>query len=283
MATLTTNVTDAGSSAPSTLYVTVNIDGIDVVSHHVVYLPPFEIKQGHAGVLPVADTTVSPISFDSDLLTNSSVRVSITGDDAWKPQHLLLIGRNIRSNLAIPLAGELDNPTWLSTDSGDASSFTAVPTIPLRLVGRGDDSTLIQGVLLLLVTSNEDDAGTDSLIELEIKVGQNVVFQRSYPLGGGDTPQDDLEQNAHNWYFQTPQVPFTRGDVRSNGEIKLRILGDDAWLPRQVFVYGFDTIGFPRPTAIVPLASIPNWDMGWMSTVGSEGSTSVFLPLSSEF
>ena len=51
----------------------------------------------------------------------------------------------------------------------------------------------------------------------------------------------------------------------SNGGIKLRINGDDAWLPDSIFVYGFDTAE-GRPSEIVPLVSIPDWTEGIMST-----------------
>ena len=59
---------------------------------------------------------------------------------------------------------------------------------------------------------------------------------------------------------------------------RLRILGTDAWLPKTVFVFGLDTPS-GRPNDVVTLASVPEWELGWLSTDPSEGSASVMLPL----
>jgi hypothetical protein len=93
-----------------------------------------------------------------------------------------------------------------------------------------------------------------------------------------DTSQPDLEQGTFNWYFLDVAVPFTRSDVLLNGEIRLRILGTDAWLPRTLFVLGFDTED-GRPTEIVTLVSVPEWNMGWLSTDTNEGQPSYLLPV----
>jgi hypothetical protein len=276
LAVLTRNKGYAGTS--SNFVVTVNIDGNDVVSHHVVFLPPFDIERANAGILPVADTTISPISFDSDSLTNSSVRVGITGDNLWKPEHILLLGRTDPASNEliqwIPLATEVDiidnKEGWLSTDESEGRL-----TMPLRLVGLGSDSTVIRRVLLLIRTDNGDDDGTDDPIELQIRVGGGIVLQQQI----NDTPQTDLDQKSHNWYFLDVAVPFTRSDVSSNGGIQLRILGNDAWLPREVYVYGFDTAE-GRPTEIVHLVSMTNWSFGPLSTDPSEGVSFAELPLS---
>jgi hypothetical protein len=273
LAVLTRDEEDAGSN--SSLNVVVNIDGNDVVSHHVVYLPPFDIKRGNAGILPVADTTSEPIQFDSAALTNSSVRVEITGDNAWAPQHAFLVGRTdpLTNEVVrwIPLAIELDTKNiWLSSDTTEGHV-----SMPLRLAGSGGNSTAIRRVLLLLRTASDDDAGTNDPIELEITAGGNIVLKQQT----GDTSQDDVEQESHNWYFLNVSVPFTRGQVLSNGGIKLGIDGRDAWLPREVFVYGFDTAE-GRPREIVHLVSITDWSLGWLSGDPSEGQQFVPLPVS---
>jgi hypothetical protein len=191
---LTRDVKWAGTSSPFDLIV--NIDGIDVVSHHVLMLPPFEIKRGNAGILPVPNSTTDPIiSFDSDSLTNSSVRVVIRGDNLWKPQHFLLIGKEAAGSRVIPLAGEFDTTDiTLSTDFSDAKDPYAEPTMPLRLVRLGSDSTVIRRVLLLIRTAKDDDAGTDDPIELQIRVGGGIVLQQQI----NNTPQDDLDERSHN-------------------------------------------------------------------------------------
>lgn len=272
LAVLTKDEKDAGSS--SNLNLVVNINGDDVVSNTVVYLPPFDIKRGNAGILPVVWDNEHPTRFDSDSLTNSSVRVEITGDDAWAPQHLLLVGRTdpLSNEVVqwIPLAVEVDYEHWLSTDTSEGHV-----SMPIRLVRSGNNSTLIRRVLLLLRTADEDDAGTDDPIGLEITAGGSVVLKQQT----GGTPQDDVERKSHNWYFLNVSVPFTRGQVLSNGGIKLSILGRDAWLPQEVYVYGFDTAE-GRPREIVHLVSIDKWSLGWLSKTPSEGQEFVPLPVS---
>jgi hypothetical protein len=275
LAVLTRDDEDAGSG--SDLNVVVNINGNDVVSHFVVYQPPYDIGRGNAGILPVAHTTEHPIQFDSDSLTNSSVRVEITGDDAWKPQHVLLLGRTDPLNNEvvgwIPLAIELDTNIWLSSDTSEGRV-----SMPVRLVRLGNDSTVIRRVLLLLKTANEDDAGTDDPIELEITAGGSTVLKQATG-SGNSTSQVDTEQSSHNWYFLNVSVPFTKGQVLSDGGIKLGIGGKDAWLPREVYVYGFD-MADGRPREIVHLVSITDWSLGWLSRDMSEGEDSVPLPVS---
>jgi hypothetical protein len=275
LAVLTRDDEDAGSG--SDLNVVVNINGNDVVSHFVVYRPPFDIKRGNAGILPVADTTEHPIQFDSDSLTNSSVRVEITGDDAWAPQHVFLVGRTdpLSNEVVrwIPLAIELDTKIWLSSDTSEGHV-----SMPVRLVRSGNNSTVIRRVLLLLRTSDKDDAGTDDPIELEITAGGSVVMKQA-TAGGNSTSQDDTEEESHNWYFLNVSVPFTKDQVLSNGGIKLGIRGKDAWLPKEVYVYGFDTAE-GRPREIVHLVSISDWSLGWLSRDTSEGEEFVPLPVS---
>jgi hypothetical protein len=67
--------------------------------------------------------------------------------------------------------------------------------------------------------------------------------------------------------------------VLSDGGIKLGIGGKDAWLPREVYVYGFD-MADGRPREIVHLVSITDWSLGWLSRDMSEGEDSVPLPVS---
>src|SRR3990172_785870 len=56
-----------------------------------------------------------------------------------------------------------------------------------------------------------------------------------------DTSQSDLEKATSNWYVMNALVPFTRGEVQAGGRIALSILGDDAWKPMALFVFGLDT------------------------------------------
>jgi len=78
---------------------------------------------------------------------------------------------------------------------------------------------------------------TDSAIQLEVFAGENLVLREEID----DTSQSDLERGASNWYVMDSLVPFTRGEVQAGGRIVLSILGDDAWKPQMLFVFGLDT------------------------------------------
>lgn len=274
LATLTKNEDDAGTDA-SRLNLTINVDGEDIVDMDVGFLRGHGFLSGGHGpesdwlgrgqaALAVEDL---PTPIETSQLTNSSIRLGIRTDDAWGPQHVLLLGRGQRR--VIPIAMETDLDRWLSTDSKEGKL-----TMPLRLVREGTSSTLIRRVLLLVYTESGADVETDNPITLTIVAGGNTVARETI----SDTPQDDLEQYTANWYPVHVDVPFTRGDVASNGEIRLAIGGTDAWRPKTVFVYGLDTDN-GRPNEVVPLVAIPEWSLGSLSTDPAEGETSVRLPL----
>jgi hypothetical protein len=257
-ATLTKNEDDAGSE--NLLNLTINIDGIDVVDTSVAWM----LQQAEAYFL-IANRDFTP--FDSNDLTNSSIRLGIRGDDCWVPQHILIFGHAQR--LFVPLAIETDLDTALSTDTDEGHL-----TMPLRLVSLGSSLMLIRRVLLLVDTSGEDNAGTDSPIQLEITAAGSIALQQQIP----DTAQSDEERFRANWYFLDVPAPFTKSDVISNGGITLSILGTDAWLPDNVVLFGLDTES-GRPTEMVPLVAVIDWKLGWLSADPHEGKQSMTLPL----
>ena len=259
---LNRNVNDAGSS--STLNLTVNVGGEDVVNSDLSRY----VTRGKGEASGGSPTLPTP--FDSNGLTNSSIRLGIRGDDAWGPQHILLFGLNFAGGPTVALAMETDLTLWLSTDPNEGHL-----TMPLRLVGPGGSNTLIRRVLMLVWTQDlTSGAGTDSPIRLEITAGGNLVLKQDIE----DTPQTDLEGNFRNWYFLNANVPFTRGDVLSNGRITLSILGEDAWLPGSLFVFGLDT-ETGRPNEVVNLVSMVGWNLGWLSKEPGEGAPSQDLPV----
>jgi hypothetical protein len=284
LATLTKNEDDAGTDAGA-LNLTIDIDGEDLADIDFGFLNGSGgglgpdsgwLDQGQAAISGGAygnpgEPLPSPI--DSNLLTNSSIRLGIRDDDAWGPQHVLVVGQTLPEfvpSQIIALAMETDLTHWLSTDSSEGHL-----TMPIRLVGSGSATTLVRKVLLLVYTASGGNVETDSPIQLQISAGGALVADQTII----DTPQDDLEQYTANWYFVDVAVPFTKGDVASNGGIRLGILGDDAWLPTQVFVFGLDTEN-GRPNEVVTLVAIPQWDLGWLSTDPSEGKSSIDLPVS---
>jgi hypothetical protein len=110
-------------------------------------------------------------------------------------------------------------------------------------------------------------------VELRVETNSNLFFSEVIT----DTPQDDMEQGKSNWYEFQVQPPFTRADLSApGGRITLTMLGDDAWLPGSLFLFGLDTAS-GRPTRLVPLASEPVWGKGWLSTDEDEGKKVVHL------
>src|SRR5262245_25081593 len=163
---------------------------------------------------------------------------------------------------------ETDLTEWLSSDANEGAL-----TLPLRLVGLGASDTLIHRLLLLVRTADEDDAETDSLVQLQVTINGQLHVSEVIT----DTPQDDLERGVSNWYYLPVQTPFMRQDlVAGNGRIELEILGRDAWLPASLYVFGLDTPA-GRPTQLVPLVSKRIWGGLVLSRDPNEGSPKVGL------
>jgi hypothetical protein len=264
LAHLNRNTEDAGSD--STINLTINVDGEDVLDHDY----GSNVGDGEA-YLNGGSQLDTP--FDSATLTNSSVRLGLRDDDAWGPGDVLLFGHSsaeFNSGVAVPLVMESGLTASLSTDPSEGPL-----TVPLRLVGPGTSNTVIRRVLLLVYTqwaTHGTDTGTDSAIQLEVFAGENLVLREEID----DTSQSDLEKATSNWYIMDAPVPFTRGEVQAGGRIVLSILGDDAWKPMVLFVFGLDTAS-GRPNQVVSLVSRPVWGPRWMSTDTSEGDPSVDL------
>lgn len=206
--------------------------------------------------------------FESNDLTQSSIRLGIRGDDAWAPQHVLLIGRvppEWSPGRSVPLAIETDLANWLSTDPDEGHL-----TMRMRLVGQGSGAMLIRRVLLVVYTSRQDNADTESDVQLQIAAGGSIVLTHKVTHGFG--------RGKAYLHFLDVDTPFTRDDIESDG-IDLSILGADAWLPGAIFVFGLDTES-GRPNEMVTLVAIRSWGLGWLSTDDDEGKSSVPLPLS---
>ncbi len=268
IAHLNRNTDDAGSD--STINLTINVDGEDVLDRD--YGSNVGDGEGYLNGGSQLDTP-----FDSATLTNSSVRLGVRGDDAWAPGDVLVFGHSMaefNSGVVIPLAMESGLSSFLSTDPSEGPL-----TVPLRLVGAGSSNTVVRRVLLLVHTQWSGgglfpggDSGTDSAIQLEVFAGESLVLREEIH----DTSQTDLERGLSNWYVMDTLVPFTRGEVQAGGRIVLTILGDDAWRPMALFVFGLDTAS-GRPTEVVSLVSRPVWGPRWMSSDTSEGDPSVDL------
>jgi hypothetical protein len=253
---------------------TINVDGVDVFNLDFPFGLGEGIRRGETGYQQcaiLAGSVEPPLvadPFESNGLTDSSIRLGIRGDDAWAPQHVLLIGR-VRSEWvpgrSVALAIETDLTNWLSSDPGEGHL-----TMRLRLVGAGNGAMLIRRVLLVIYTSRQDNADTESDVQLQIAAGGTIVLTHKITHSFG-------RQKAY-WHFLDVDTPFTRDDIGTD-DIDLSILGRDAWLPGAVFLFGVDT-ETGRPNEMVTLVAIPGWDLGWLSTDADEGKSSVPLPLS---
>ena len=270
LAALTKDEDDADSRDQFNL--TVNIDGDDVYLHDFL-LGWNLIGQGvpglHEGQAGLEEGKPPLAPFDSDKLTNSSVRLGLRGDDAWAPKHVMVIGRaqpDFMPGRFLALAMETEIERWLSAD-GDEGRLT----MPVRRVGAGTSNTIIRRVLLLIYTDRGDNVDTESDIKLQIVASGQLMLDQKIT--------HDLKEVRAYWHYLEVERPFTRADVVSKGAIHLSILGTDAWLPMTVFVFGLDTEE-GRPGEVVTLSAIPKWDLGWLSTDPSEGAASVPLPLS---
>ena len=262
LAHLNRNTGNAGSD--STINLTINVDGEDIVDRDF----GSNVGDGEA-YLNGWDQLDPP--FDSAVLTNSSVRIGVRGDDAWGPGEVLVFGQSLAepgSGVAVPLVVESGLTDFLSTDPSEGPL-----TVPLRRVEPGTSSTVIRRVLLLVYTQwSTEDSGTDSAIQLEVFADENLILREEID----DTSQSDLEKATANWYVMDAPVPFTRGEVQAGGRIVLSILGKDAWKPMVLFVFGLDTAS-GRPNQIVTLVSLPVWGPRWMSKDTTEGDPSVDL------
>jgi hypothetical protein len=121
-------------------------------------------------------------------------------------------------------------------------------------------------------TADHDDAGTDSLVQLQVTINGQLHVSQVIT----DTPQDDLERGVSNWYFLPVQTPFTRLALDINGTMELEILGNDAWLPDSLYVFGLDTAA-GRPARVVPLAAKRVWGGAVLSREAGEGTKTVTL------
>ncbi|GHB77091.1 hypothetical protein GCM10010377_79290 [Streptomyces viridiviolaceus] len=207
-------------------------------------------------------------------LTNSSIRMHITGDDAWRPERAFVWVEQDSGPPVFPLAIRMNFPDKMSTDPNEGRA-----SVPLPLVQFGTPGTTINGVAMLLSTLGAIDSGTNDRIRLQISKsdGTPVVDFES-----DDTEQEDLETGQANWYFAgllPPVDGFTKNDLDEQS-ITLSITGRDAWQPQSFFLFGFNVRNeTDTPTQVVPLVGIRNWRIGEMSRDVSEGTPSILLPL----
>jgi hypothetical protein len=269
--------------------------GEDRLVYRSVDTPQEDQESGQANLYQIGlDVQHRSRWIDDTRLVDGDIRVGLLGDDAWEPEVLFLWGTYLADQRIVPLAIETNITTKLSTNDAGA-----VPSMSIRLVNTGSLTMVINELLLVLETEGESEyggfwsdlwriittgsvaqvgsiphgTGTNSPIQLQITAGGELVVQWI----SSNTPQDDLQAGQANLYFVPVAVPFTRAAMGRDA-VRLSILGTDTWLPGQLFLFGLNKSG-SRPTAIVPLVHIDDWEMGFMSTDTSKGKPEVVLPL----
>jgi len=269
----------------SSIRLSVNTNGFERLNHT---FPDTEQSDEERGMANLYDLDVTGDRIQTEQLTDSSIRLGINGDDAWRPQHAFVFAEGINVAGATEtqaVALETDITTQLSTDPGEGPS-----DMPLHLVGHGSAAQEIRRLFIFIrgVGSDEppdDGFGatavphedvTDAPLEIQI-VSQGrvvVLFQIT------DTPQEDLEFGEANFYTMPVMVPFTRAQLDAES-ITLRIMGMDDYQPLSLFIFGADRSA-GRPASMVPLVSITNWKDAGLGVINydpTNGTGAVTLPL----
>jgi hypothetical protein len=282
LAMLTRSPEDSGTD--SRINLIINEGAIKKLEHRFGDTTQEDQETGQANLYRLDD--VQSARIESTRLADGSINVGILGDDEWRPELLFLWAKATRGpghppTMIVPLAIATDIREKLSTDDEGA-----VSSISLRMVRTGDSTMPIRRLLLIVSTGFDAEAGfgegvigdggpsdkdTDDPIELQVVAGGHLVVQHVLP----DTTQDDLESGQANVYTVPVAVPFTRTMIDS---VRLRILGEDLWLPSRVYLFGLNNAQ-GRPDSIIPLVHVDRWGITPLSTDSAEGTADRVLPL----
>lgn len=99
---------------------------------------------------------------------------------------------------------------------------------------------------MLLVYTPAAAYASNGPLRILIRVGSIYVLDQTI---------DDirLDEYVADWRFLGASMPFTRGDIISNGEFIIRAGSQWGPAPGNLFVYGLDTPS-GRANAVVPIA-----------------------------
>jgi hypothetical protein len=273
------------SETDSAIRLSVNTNGFERLNHA---FDDTQQSDQERGIANLYDLDVTGKRIQTEQLTDSSIRLGINGDDAWRPQHAFVFAEGTtvtgaRETQAVAI--ETDVATTLSTDSGEGAS-----DVPLHLVGHGTAAQPIRRLFVLIRSIGSDqpeDGGigatavphrtlADAPLEIQIVAQGRLVLLFQIR----DTPQDDLEFGEANFYTMPVILPFTRAELDAES-ITLRIMGMDDYEPLSLFIFGADQAA-GRPTSMVPIVSITNWadaGLGVIDHDPTNGTGAVTLPL----
>lgn len=196
------------------------------------------------------------------------VRIATTSSDRWDPE-LMIVWATSKQEVVLPLAIETDMTAPLSTNPREGSN-----SVPIRRAQGGTDETVIERLLLVVVTYDAPYAGTDDPISLQVTTPDATPVNHVIT----DTPQTDLEIDTANVYEVPVETPFQRGQLRevAGAQIRLTIHGSDKWAPKKLFLFGLDRPDAQLPS-VVPLVKIR--DPGPLSANPAEGVPFILLPV----
>lgn len=291
LGTVTSGERFSGTDDSIVLIINVGGDRMDNVHHTFSDTAQDDLEGDQANIYEVTQDQIDtvtgfvPATVDTESLNSSSIRVATRGSDAWTPKSVFVWGREQRDEgevvplgLVIDLRRSftIDGPLHnveLSTDSDEGRVSFGIPRVT-----PGGATMPIQGLIVAMITADEDDAGTDGLLRLRITTvaGLTVV---DHPLT--DTEQSDQEQGQANIYFIPVDKPFSKAELNERSiELSITKDGDDAWLPTSFFLFG---LGEALPTyfspLVEPIVHLATWPFGWMSTDADKGRQLNRLPL----
>lgn len=279
----------SGTDESIVLIVNTGGDRMDQVHHTFPDTPQEDLERNQANIYEVAqdqiDWVLGSDTVDTGALNTSSVRIATRGSNAWRPKSVFVWGREQRDDgVVVPLSLVVDldrSLSWegtlanveLSTDADEGPESIGLPP-----VAPGGPTMPIQGLIVGMITADEDDAGTDGLLHLRITTVAGLTVVDADLV---DTDQDDQERGQANIYFIPVDTPFTKAELDFRSiELSITKDGDDAWLGSSFFLFG---LGDPLPTyfspLVEPLVCLATWDLGWLSTDPDEGRDSHKLPL----
>lgn len=259
----------------SNVSLSINVDGAQLLNQ---VFPNTDQEDQERAQANLYDFNVEGKRIEPGSLTNSSVRLQISGSDEWDPEHFFAWGEvppitALQNKAIVPLVIETEIRKTLSTTASEGDL-----SIPLRLVAKGSSRMSIRRLLILLTTKDAPgSSGTTNSLEIQIVSNDRLVALSEVR----DTAQQDLERGGANFYTLPVIVPFTKRSL-NNQSITLRIKGGmDNWRPASFFLFGLNDVA-GRPESIVPLVHLPQWPFGIMDPDTTNGIASRTLPLVQE-
>lgn len=274
VATKTTALSDAGTDDP--IAVIVNQDGVDKIHYTVADTSQTELRTGRANIYQIP-VDGSGLASTIDLADGTYFRIALRGPNAWVPEHVFIWGADPGDvePLHIPLALRFNIHQWFSSDQSEGPV-----SFPVHRVAMGDLDTPINRLVLLVETSGQlPDAGTENNIHL-------VIEQPAAPSINFITTDDDNQEANAAKFYHFPCNQFQKSELDGDA-ITLEILGDDAWAPSRLFLFGLEVaMNNVDVEAVVPLVHLRNWPSDlppYLSTdptdADGEAEASVVLPL----